>query len=252
MPLKQPKNLQTNSRPILRLASERAGNATWRVMQPAAPSTQAPLTKAALTTLLALIILMGLIELTLQAADWGLVGSPRWRGLAYQNGGFWAGLLYNWRPNYAAQPALMFASYGLLHAGLTHMATNMIALLFLGRIVIERMGLAGFTASYALSSLTGAAAFGLLTTTSQPMVGASGALFGLVGAWQADEAVLRFRAGRSLWPIWRAALWFALLNLVMWAALAGQLAWETHLGGFLGGAAVSLIWHMMRKRQPTE
>ncbi|MGM0661858.1 MAG: rhomboid family intramembrane serine protease, partial [Pseudomonadota bacterium] len=81
-----------------------------------------------------------LVEAILQGADFGLWGSSRWRGLAYQNGGFWRGLLGSWRPNYAGQPALMFASYGFLHGGFFHLAVNMITLASLGPPVIERVG----------------------------------------------------------------------------------------------------------------
>ena len=60
--------------------------------------------------LIAIVLVCVVIEMMLQGADFGLLGSPRWRGLVYQNGGFWRGLLDNWQPNYAAQPAVMFAA----------------------------------------------------------------------------------------------------------------------------------------------
>ena len=90
--------------------------------------------------LLGILGVCTLVEAVLQGTDFGLWGSPRWRGLAYQNGGFWRGLLDNWRPNYAVQPAAMFASYGFLHGGFFHLAVNMITLASLGPPVIERVG----------------------------------------------------------------------------------------------------------------
>lgn len=180
------------------------------------------------------------IELTLVAADHRLLGSPLWRGQAYQYGAFWAGLLYNWRPNYEAQPWLMFASYAFLHGGPGHLFGNMLTLFFLGTIVDERVGQGGLLAIYAVSAVGGAAAFGLLTTSPQPMVGASGALFGLAGAWQYWDWADRRRAGQRTWPVWRMVLGLVALNLLLWWWMDGLLAWETHLGGFIAGWAVAV------------
>lgn len=184
---------------------------------------------------LGLIGLCCLVELVLIGADLGFVGSPRWRGLAYQNGAFWAGLLRNWRPNYSLQPYLMFVTYAFLHGGLWHLLGNMLALFALGDIVRRRVGQGGFLAIYVVSALGGGAGFGLLTSSPSPMVGASGALFGLVAAWKYWEWVDRRREGHSLWPVWRSILWLVALNVALWIALDGLLAWETHLGGFIAG-----------------
>lgn len=189
--------------------------------------------------LLWLIALTSLIELTLAAADYGLIGSTRWRALAYQNGAFWAGLLHNWRPNYAAQPWVMFLSYAFLHGGMLHLLGNMLVLWGLGRVVMLRLGTGRFLALYFASAIGGALCFGVLSNSPQPMVGASGALFGLLGAWQYWRYALRRQRGQSLWPVWQAVLGLVLLNLLMWVALRGLVAWETHLGGFLAGWAVA-------------
>jgi rhomboid protease GluP len=193
---------------------------------------------AVLSTYAVLIVLVVIctgIELTLQGADFGLWGSPRWRGLAYQNGGFWRGLLDNWQPNYPGQPALMFATYSFLHVGAVHLLVNMITLASLGRLVIERVGQGRFAVIYALSLLGGAAGFALLSTAVQPMVGASGALFGLAGVLTGWEYTERRLAREGLGPVLRVVALLIGLNLVMYWAMGGNLAWETHLGGFLAG-----------------
>ena len=187
--------------------------------------------------LIAILAICVAIEATLQGADFGLWGSPRWRGLAYQNGGFWRGLLDNWRPNYAGQPALMFASYGFLHGGFVHLLVNMITLASLGRLVIERVGQWRFAAIYALSLLGGAVGFALLSSAVQPMVGASGALFGLVGVLTGWEYTARRLAREGMGPVLRVIGLLVGLNIVMYWAMGGNLAWETHLGGFLAGWA---------------
>jgi membrane associated rhomboid family serine protease len=182
-----------------------------------------------------LLLAIVLPEAILQAADFGLVGSARWRPLAYQNLAFWAGLLRDWRPNYALQPGTMFVTYSFLHGGLGHLLGNALALLALGPIITDRVGTRGFLVIWFVSVLGGALAFGVLTNSPQPMVGASGALFGLAGAWKAWDWQEARRSGGSLWPTLGWIVGLILLNFVLWVVQGGLLAWETHLGGFVAG-----------------
>jgi membrane associated rhomboid family serine protease len=196
--------------------------------------------------LLVLAAALILPELLLSGADLGLWGSVVWRPLAYSYGGFWAGLLHGWRPNYAAQPWTMFLSYGFLHAGPGHLIGNLGALAWLARLTLARASLAQVLAVYAAAAIGGAAVFGLLTRQPAPMVGASGAIFGLAGAWVVWEARDSLFSGLPRRPVLvRAALtafFFAALNLAVWWLQDGRLAWQTHLGGFLTGAALAALW----------
>ena len=188
-----------------------------------------------------LIGLCTAVELTLIAADQGVIEPARLRRLAYDNGGFWPGLLTDWKPNYPAQPWAMFMTYGFLHTGFTHLLVNMIALWSLARAVLERVGSWGFTALYLATLLGGAAGFALLAPSLRPMVGASGALFGLIGGLLAWAYVDRYSYNEGLWPIARTVLLLIVLNLMLWWVMAGQLAWETHLGGFITGWIAALL-----------
>lgn len=181
------------------------------------------------------------VEAVLLVGDAGWLNTPRLRATAYEYGGFWPGLLGRWQPNYPAQPYTMFLSYAVLHSGLMHLVINMITLFSLGRIVCERVGTWGFAALYLASTLGGALLFGMLAKTTQPMVGASGALFGLIGGILAWNYVDRFSNARRLWPVLRAVGLLVALNLVMWWAMSGVLAWQTHLGGFLAGWVAALV-----------
>lgn len=194
------------------------------------------------TAVLIILTLSCLPELTLQAADHGLIGSASWRQLTYQNGAFWAGLLHGWQPNYRAQPGLMFASYGFLHAGLGHLIGNMLGLGGLGAPAADRLGAWGFVWLYAASLLGGAVAFGLLSNSPAPMVGASGAVFGLAAAWVVAD--WQDHKSRQYARLRACGLLGALmgLNLISWALLGGQLAWQTHLGGCLAGAGFALCY----------
>jgi rhomboid protease GluP len=204
---------------------------------PSAPPHGDPLFARPEPVVLALIALYTAIELVLQGADLRLWGSGLWRPLAYQNGGFWAGLLRGWKPNYAAQPVVMFVSHSLLHAGLTHLAGNMVALAALGNLMRGRTRVRGFLGLWMLSALAGALVFGLISRSPQPMVGTSGALFGLAGALVAWEARARRQRGQGLVPVAGWVLGLVGLNLAFWWLQNGVLAWEAHLGGFLAGIA---------------
>ena len=191
--------------------------------------------------LYALIVINAGIELILLAADHGLIGAPRWRSYAYYHGAFWAGLLRDWRPNYPAQTWLMFFTYAFLHGGIWHMATNMFALWTFGVLIIRTMGVRAFTLIYIASMIGGGLGFGLLSNSPRPMVGASGAIFGLIGAWMYQEWHLRRRRGPASLALLRTLFVFVLLNVVLWIVLEGQLAWQTHLGGFVAGWIVAAL-----------
>jgi len=186
-----------------------------------------------------MIVLMVAIELALQAADRGWIGTLRWRTLAYQYGAFWPGLLDNWRPNYTGQPATMFVTYAFLHSGLGHLTGNIITLWVVGGQICDRTGQRGFAAIFALTALGGSLCFAALSGGVQPMVGASGAIFGLIGIWTGwywqDNPPGWQTAGQVL----AILLGLAALNAALWWWQDGQLAWSTHLGGYATGFALA-------------
>lgn len=182
----------------------------------------------------AILLCVG-IELALQAADHGLLGDRRWRSLAYDYGAFWSGLLRGWRPNYTLQPWTMFASYAVLHGGFWHLALNMLTLWSLGRGVALQAGASGLAQFLVVGTLGGAVGQGVLSSAPVPMVGASGALFGLAGALLVWGWIDRRALREPLRPVIVAALFLVGINVVMWWGLDGQLAWQAHLGGALAG-----------------
>lgn len=191
----------------------------------------------------ALVIASTLPELLLTGADLRLWGDPSWRMTAYEYGGFWSGLLRDWVPTYPGQAFAMFATYGFLHGGLSHLALNMVTLIVFGSILAQRYGGGAMLILYGLSQIGGGLAYGLLSPADNvPMVGASGAIFGLAGAFLMLSArQLRIR-GQSVIPVLKSAGALVLLNLVLWWAMAGGLAWQAHLGGALVGIAfVALV-----------
>lgn len=199
------------------------------------PRHPLPRRHGATPAVIGLIAVCTTVELVLQGADHRLWGSVLWRGMAYQYGGFWPGLLHDWQPNFRFQAVLMFGTHGFLHAGLGHLVGNMVTLAVLAQRMPRRVTTTGFLALYAMSMLGGAAGFALLPHGASPVVGASGAIFGVAGAltWQ-DVTQRQHGGGRRLALILAGLI---VLNLVTWALQGGNLAWQAHLGGFLTGFA---------------
>jgi len=180
-------------------------------------------------------------EILLTLGESGLLGFERLRGVFLMYGAFWDGLLRGWEPVYPGQQVAMFFTYAALHGSFIHLLGNMVAVLALGGIVVARVGGGGFLLLYAVSVFTGGMGYALLSNADAPMVGASGAVFGLIGAWKFWEWQLRHHLGSPMRPLWRSLLGLAVLNVVLWLMLSGMLAWEAHLGGFVGGVLFAAI-----------
>lgn len=156
--------------------------------------------------------------------------------------GFWPGLMGDWQSNFRLQPVTMFATYWVVHGGLVHLLGNLGGLVWLGARLAPDLRPLETCEIWAASVMGGAIVFALLHTGSAAMIGASGGVFGLLGAW----AVFDHRETRRRTSLRRAALRSAgiciavLLLSVLDAALRqSALAWQAHLGGFLAGAALA-------------
>ncbi len=117
-----------------------------------------------------------------------------------------------------------------LHAGLLHLALNMVALYVLGPPLEAALGRARFLALYLLSALGGSVAAYLLAPANTLGVGASGAIFGLFGAY----AVVVRRLGGDTGPV----MGLLAVNLVITFAVP-FIDWRAHLGGLATGAVLT-------------
>jgi len=143
-------------------------------------------------------------------------------------------------------------TYQFLHGGLGHLFFNMIGLFFFGPRLEIRLGARHFIGLYLISGLVGALVHILYTLLPigggglyAPMVGASGAVFGI------------FFAYAKYWPRDKILVWFVipmeirvfvivLTLLSLWSGLGGaqdNVAHFAHLGGFVGG------WLYLRGRE---
>ena len=122
---------------------------------------------------------------------------------------------------------------GFVHGGLFHLAFNMYALYILGGLLEPAIGRLRFALIYFVSLLAGS--FGaLLLTPSGLTVGASGAIFGLMGA-----AIVVMRH-RGINPMESGIGVFLGLNLLITFVIPG-ISIGGHLGGLAGGALAALL-----------
>lgn len=146
-------------------------------------------------------------------------------------------------------------SYSLLHGGLAHLFVNMIWLAAFGSPLAHRIGTGRFLGFWAFTALAAVALHYMLHAAEPvPLVGASGAISGMMGAaarfgFRIDRAggkpafagrilpvpaVFRSRTAVTFLAVWM------IVNLVVGLAAnapgaEGAIAWEAHIGGFLAG-----------------
>ncbi len=125
----------------------------------------------------------------------------------------------------------------LVHASIWHVALNMLALWALGRSLEPLLGRWRFTALYLLSALGGSVLVALLAPATW-VVGASGAVWGLLGAM--------FVIGRHLGANVTAIAVLLGLNLVITFLPGSNISWQAHIGGGLVGALVGVIFARTR------
>ena len=206
-----------------------------------------PLSGRPAPVVLAIAGLCAGLEIVFTLAD--LAGYSDIRRAAIIYGAFWPQLLGDWQPVFPGQRVSMFLSYALLHGSFLHMLFNMLILLHLGRETVMRLGQAGFVLVFALCAIGGGAGFALLNGGSAPMLGASGAVFGLFGTSVFWELQVRRAHGASFEPVLRLVLGLVVMNVVLFFLVGGMLAWQAHLGGFVTGFILAwLVTPTLRHR----
>jgi membrane associated rhomboid family serine protease len=122
-------------------------------------------------------------------------------------------------------------SSSFLHAGPIHLLFNMLALWWFGRALESYLGPARYIGLYFASALAGAAGALLLSPTT-PTVGASGAVFGILGAGLVLER-------KRIYVFGGAALAIVAINLVFTFTIS-SISIGGHIGGLFGGIACML------------
>ena len=129
---------------------------------------------------------------------------------------------------------------GFLHANLLHILFNMWVLWILGSLLEPALGRVRFATIYGVSLLAGSLG-ALIVSPHTITVGASGAVFGLMGA-----AAVELRARRM--PVLQSGIGaLILINLVISFTLPG-ISWGGHVGGLIGGALAAWVLLLGERR----
>ena len=126
-----------------------------------------------------------------------------------------------------------------LHGGILHLLFNAYALWIFGPVVERELGRARFLAIFLTTGLfASAASYGFAGTPGQVSVGASGAIFGVVGAfvsynYRHRELAVAAARLRGLVP-------FLLLNLILTFTFP-LIDWRAHVGGFVAGLVAGVV-----------
>jgi membrane associated rhomboid family serine protease len=119
-----------------------------------------------------------------------------------------------------------------LHGSVIHIALNMYALYLFGPPLEAAFGRARFLALYLVSALGGSAASYAVAAYNTPSLGASGAVFGLLGAF----FVVNRRLGRD-----SGGLIVLLVINLAYGFLVPNIDWRAHLGGLVTGALCAAV-----------
>ncbi|MGO4534906.1 rhomboid family intramembrane serine protease [Leifsonia sp. 2MCAF36] len=133
----------------------------------------------------------------------------------------------------AFEPWRMFTSI-FAHANVIHLALNMYTLWVFGMALEPVLGRARYLALFLISGFAGSVGVLLLASPVVPVVGASGAIFGLFGAF--------FIIQRRLGGNGTQMLILLALNLGIGFLPGFNIAWQAHVGGLIGGFLVGLIF----------
>jgi len=149
----------------------------------------------------------------------------------------------------AVSPTLTIFTSMFLHGGWLHLAGNMLYLWIFGNNIEEAMGHVRFLLFYLIAGVAAALTMAFMDPASiRPMVGASGAISGVLGAYM----LLYPRARVTvlvplliiLYPFrinafWVVGAWFAMQLLSLTGPDTSGVAWWAHVGGFAAGIALT-------------
>jgi membrane associated rhomboid family serine protease len=138
-------------------------------------------------------------------------------------------------------------SAALLHGSIGHIFFNMYALYIFGPRLETQVGSPSFAALYVAAAGAGGAASYVFGPLDQVSVGASGAIFGLFGAWLFAAFKMRgSSAGRSMFN--QLGILLA-INLAL-PLLIPNIDWRAHLGGLVAGIGIAWLWSLFAAGRP--
>lgn len=157
-------------------------------------------------------------------------------------------LNYGLVPN--IQSPVTFITSMFLHGGFMHLGGNMLYLYITGDNIEDRFGHTGFVLLYFICGLSATIfQIGAAPESCTPMVGASGAISGLLGAYLVLFPKSRIKVifffifiGRThISALFYIGFWFVMQVFSADSGGGGGVAYHAHIGGFLAGATIAYI-----------
>lgn len=204
---------------------ECVGVAAKSQRQPTTPVGAPPVSRPTVTyVLIGLNVLAFLGQLSLgiddSAVQWGM-----WPARMAVDGAWW-----------------LLLTSAFLHGSFLHIAFNMYVLFALGPVLERVLGHVRFTTLYLLSAIGGSVASFWFSEINAVSVGASGAIFGLMGALVVAGRRLRYDITQVLVLLG--------INLVI-GFIAPGVDWRAHLGGLIVGAVVAAVFVLAPRAHQT-
>lgn len=197
------------------------------------------------------------IILAVTVVAWAAVAIAGWQDYAYVAGGFIPARVAGLVELPGAVPIWMTPlSSTLLHSGAMHIAFNGLMLLFCGRFVELALGGRLMLLLYIIGAYAASAAqYAVDPASLVPVIGASGAISALVGAYALLFSKRRVAGRLGIPPVvlhvaWLAAAWIGLQVMIGYAFGGNgmQIAIWAHVGGFLAGLALAVPLLRMHER----
>jgi membrane associated rhomboid family serine protease len=202
---------------------------------------------------LGIAIVTALASVIVFLSDWGMYAAIAGGFIPARFGGQLpflddAGLVPAWMTPFTAT---------LIHANAIHLGFNLVMLVFTGAATERAIGSRGVVLLYLVGAITAVLAHWLIDPMSAiPLIGASGAVSALVGAYSLLYGRMRAKAIGPLSPravqvLWLLAAWTG-INLLVGLMSAGSsmpIAAAAHVGGFVAGLALArplVRWHWRR------
>ncbi|HEX8308269.1 MAG TPA: rhomboid family intramembrane serine protease [Allosphingosinicella sp.] len=180
----------------------------------------------------------------LTAAAWLIAWMGGWQEVAVMSGGFIPARIGGAPVGPEVVPALLTPlTSALVHSGFAHLFLNLIILLFCGRSVERVLGGQGIGVLYLVGAYAAAAAqYAVGTGETVPMVGASGAISAILGAFallfgRNKVKVAHPGLASLLHALWLAAAWIGIQILIGFTFETSglRIAVFAHIGGFVAG-----------------
>lgn len=206
------------------------------------------------------LVTIGIIVLATAVYIWEVFSPSEQQQIAYSYGSIPHHLL-SWEKGQPVHPVATVFSSMFLHGGLLHLGGNMLYLWIFGDNIEDRLGHIRFLVFYLLAGVVAAYAQAISSPDSLiPMIGASGAVSGVLGAY-----ILLFPHARVHTLLFFGFFWTvvrvpAVVIIGFWIILQlvngmiskgivsqGGVAWFAHIGGFLFGLLTIRLWLFGKK-----